>query len=299
MADFASNNGHDAHEEAWAALRALSRGALAAARTERGVDVSVGGAVVRLDPVSGALEAPSSLSAETRQMLALCLPLCLARDTVVYGHLGQSLDGQIATASGASQYVTCAENLTHMHRMRALADAVIVGAGTVERDDPRLTTRLVPGDNPVRVVIDPSLRLPAERQLFRDGAAKTLIVCRAGRPKPTRFDGLAELVEIDSQTAELAPGAIVRALAARGLRRLFVEGGGVTVSRFLGARALDRLHVTVSPVFIGRGRPGVVLPGVDRMEQTLRPAARRFLLGEDVLFDCAFERDGRTNGQRA
>ena len=63
----------------------------------------------------------------------------------------------------------------------------------------------------------------------------------------------------------------------------------MTVSRFLAAKALDRLHVTVCPVFIGRGRPGVMLPGVDSMEQTLRPAARRFLLGEDVLFDCSFD----------
>src|SRR5207245_1441303 len=87
------------------------------------------------------------------------------------------LDGQIATASGASRYVTGPQNILHMHRLRALCDAVIVGAGTVEADDPQLTTRLVAGDSPVRVVIDPGLRIARDRQIFRDRSARTLVVC--------------------------------------------------------------------------------------------------------------------------
>jgi diaminohydroxyphosphoribosylaminopyrimidine deaminase / 5-amino-6-(5-phosphoribosylamino)uracil reductase len=289
----ASSHGPNLHDTAWELVRSLrirhaSNGASA---NGAAFELNVAGTLVRFDPQRGAVQGCEALPPNTAQMLELCLPLCAPHGTnaFVYAHLGQSLDGQIATASGASQYVTSTENLQHMHRLRALADAIVVGAGTVERDDPRLTTRLVPGENPVRVVIDPSLRLPAERHVFRDGQAKTLIVCRAGRPRPARFEPAVELVEIDSSAPELPPRAIVEALQKRGLRRLFVEGGGVTVSRFLAARALHRLHVAVCPLFIGRGRPGVVLPGVDRMEQTLRPSARRFLLGEDVLFDCAFE----------
>jgi riboflavin-specific deaminase-like protein len=287
-----SSTGLDTEERAWELLRSLRARYAANGRAGSGpIELDIGGARVRFDPSSGAVSGTEPLPASTAQMLELCLPLCVPSggDALVYAHLGQSLDGQIATASGASRYVTSNANLRHMHRLRALADAIVVGAGTIERDDPKLTTRLVPGDNPVRVVIDPSLRLPAERHVFRDGEAKTVLVCRAGRPRPARFDGSLELVEIASVSADLAPRAIIEALRQRGLRRLFVEGGGVTVSRFLAARALDRLHVAVCPLFIGRGRPGVVLPGVDRMEQTLRPAARRFLLGDDVLFDCSFE----------
>jgi riboflavin biosynthesis pyrimidine reductase len=84
----------------------------------------------------------------------------------------------------------------------------------------------------------------------------------------------------------LSPRAIVEALGRRGLLRLFVEGGGVTVSRFIEARALDRLHVTIGPLLVGSGRPGIVLPGIDRVDQALRPVTRRFELGADVLFDC-------------
>jgi riboflavin-specific deaminase-like protein len=221
------------------------------------------------------------------QMLELYLPLCLANGggSTVFGHLGQSLDGQIATRSGASRYVSGPENLRHMHHLRALCDAVIVGASTVEQDDPQLTTRLVPGPSPTRVVIDPTLRLPAERQVFQDRAARTLIVCARGRSNGHRF-GEAELCEVDAEDGVMPPAAIVAALHERGLKRLFVEGGGVTISRFLAARALDRLHITICPLFIGKGRPGILLPPIEELGQALRPRTRRFSLGDDVLFDC-------------
>jgi len=86
----------------------------------------------------------------------------------------------------------------------------------------------------------------------------------------------------------LAVESVISALRARGLKRLFVEGGGVTVSRFLEARAFDRLHLTVSSVFLGAGRPGIALPGIDRLDGALRPRVRRFTLGDDVLYDCDF-----------
>ena len=91
-----------------------------------------------------------------RAMIDLYLPICSATvvNPVTVGHLGQSLDGFIATHSGESQYVTGEENILHLHRMRALCDAVVVGAGTVAADDPQLTTRHVDGPNPLRVVLD-------------------------------------------------------------------------------------------------------------------------------------------------
>jgi len=90
-------------------------------------------------------------------LIDLYLPICSATVArpITVGHLGQSIDGFIATHAGESQFVTGEENIRHLHRMRALCDAVIVGAGTVAHDDPRLTTRLVSGASPLRVVIDP------------------------------------------------------------------------------------------------------------------------------------------------
>ncbi len=217
--------------------------------------------------------------------LPLCQPLCQAGRNArrVVAHLGQSLDGCIATHTGDSARVTGPDNIMHLHRMRALSDAVIVGAGTVANDDPRLTTRLVAGAHAVRVVLDPEARLGLDYQLFRDGAAPTLLCRMAGRSElmPAR----AEVMEMPVSDNLPDLGKLVEALAERGLRRLFVEGGGVTVSDFLKQGLLDRLQIAVAPLIIGRGRTGVSLPACDAMEQALRPPKRLYQMGEDVLYD--------------
>src|SRR3954465_10401768 len=95
--------------------------------------------------------------ADARTLIDLYLPICSATRSrpIAVGHLGQSLDGFIATQAGESRWITGQENVLHSHRVRARSGAVVVGAGTVAADDPQLTTRLVPGPNPVRVVLDP------------------------------------------------------------------------------------------------------------------------------------------------
>lgn len=284
---------------AWALIRAISQRARAGAAIQQSValtwdsnhclqEVAVERAQLLLEPdAEPCFQALCRLTPEARQLLDLYLPLCVGRSAndLVLGHVGQSLDGQIATASGASRYVTGPENIVHLHRLRSLVDAVVVGAGTVDADDPALTTRLVPGEHATRVVIDPRLRVPHARKLYRDGAAPTLIVCERGhavRGGPARIP----LLEVAADGSGLCVPELLSVLAARGLRRIFVEGGGVTISHFIRAQRLDRLHVTICPIIIGRGRPGICLPGVERLEQALRPATRSFNLGSDVLFDC-------------
>ena len=84
-------------------------------------------------------------------------------DLVVVGQIGQSLDGRIATVSGHSHYINGTDGLDHLHRLRAMLDAVVVGIGTAIQDNPQLTVRRVSGPNPARVVIDPRGRLSPER----------------------------------------------------------------------------------------------------------------------------------------
>jgi diaminohydroxyphosphoribosylaminopyrimidine deaminase / 5-amino-6-(5-phosphoribosylamino)uracil reductase len=89
---------------------------------------------------------------------------------VVVGQFGQSIDARIATASGHSHYINGPAGLAHLHRLRALVDAVVIGVGTAIADDPQLTVRRVSGPSPARVVIDPQGRLPAAaRLLHADG----------------------------------------------------------------------------------------------------------------------------------
>jgi riboflavin-specific deaminase-like protein len=228
-------------------------------------------------------------------MLDLYLPVCAAPPRpglpLTLAHLGQSLDGFIATGTGDSYYVTGPSNVRHMHRLRALCDAVIVGAGTVERDDPQLTTRHVPGLCGTRVVLDPRRRLDASCRVFSDGAAETLLVVGADGPAPSagaRF-GQAEVIAVPAPHGMLDLRVLLERLRARGLTAVLVEGGGVTVSRFLEANLVDRLHVAIAPLITGAGRPGLSLPARERIADCLRPAYRVFRMGEDVLFDCALQ----------
>lgn len=217
-----------------------------------------------------------------------CLFCATAHQPVVIGHLGQSLDGQIATSTGDSYFVTGEENLRHLHRMRALCDAIVVGANTVADDNPRLTTRLVPGPNPVRVVLDPSGRLKQPRHVFDDDAAPTMSVQAgnsAGANGTDYSTGQTEIIRIASDNHLLCPLAVRAALTARGLHAIFVEGGGLTVSGWLNAGALTRLQLACAPVLIGQGRPGIQIPGVARMQASLRPAYGLYQMGEDVMWD--------------
>jgi len=277
-----------AEAAAWAAVLRLRRAARRGDLTLP-MDLDIAAAPIHI-AANGAWQGGATLPPEAASLLDLYLPLALvpARRSFVLAHLAQSLDGRIATSGGASQWLTGPEDLCHTHRLRALADAVIVGAATVRQDDPRLTVRRCPGDQPVRVVLDTNLTLAADRQVFQDAEAPTLVLAAADRARNVARLGAAEIVPVPREGERLAPQAIRSVLARRGLYWLFVEGGGVTVSRFLAAEVLDRLQIAVAPVIIGSGRPGLQLAEIGDLADALRPAVRRFTLGADVLIECNF-----------
>lgn len=229
-------------------------------------------------------------------LLDLYLPLCSAtiRRPIAVGHLGQSLDGFIATETGDSQFVTGQANMVHMHWLRGLCDAVVVGAGTVAADDPQLTTRHVPGPHPLRVIFDPSRRLTAQYRVFTDSGAPTIYACRQEHVARGETQvGQAPIVGLSAAGPGGVPAALLRMLRERGCARVFIEGGGVTVSAFLEAGLLDRLHLAVAPVIIGSGRPAIRLRPSTHLRDCPRPAYRVYRMGGDVLFDCDLRADGQ------
>ena len=231
---------------------------------------------------------------QARQLLTTFLPLCRhlpeSADPIVVGQMGQSLDGRIATVTGASKYINGEGGLLHLHRLRAVCDAVIIGAGTASEDNPRLTVRLASGPNPVRVVIDRHRRVPATHDIFTDEQSPTLRLV-AGDYEPGEKllprSGVTEVPCLGDEE-QTQPGRILEVLGDFGLKRLFIEGGGLTVSGFLTAGLLDHLHVMVAPMIIGSGRPAFSLPEIETLDSALRPSASMVDLGSDMLFDLDF-----------
>jgi riboflavin-specific deaminase-like protein len=203
---------------------------------------------------------------------------------MVVGQIGQSLDGRIATESGHSKYINGPAGLTHLHRLRALVDAVVIGVGTAIADDPQLTVRRVAGQQPARVVIDPNGRLRNKARVFSEDGVRRILVTAEGQsvaPAPG-----VELVRLPTTGGHLSPASILASLSACGLHRILIEGGADTVSRFLTAGCLDRLHVMVAPIILGAGRPGIVLPPVERADQAMRVPMLTHQIEDETLFDC-------------
>ena len=220
---------------------------------------------------------------EAARELLDCLTPLAAQSRWVIAQLGQSLDGRIATESGHSHYINGFESLVHLHRLRALADAVVVGAGTAAADNPQLTVRHVTGQHPVRVVIDPRGRVPAEHALFTTDTAPTLHITG---PDVNGATSHAERCVLPLNThGQFTPRDVIDLLAQRGLTRILVEGGGITVSQFIEAGVIERLHLLVAPLLIGSGRPGLQMTPIDTLESALRPSMRTFRCGDDTLFD--------------
>ena len=205
-------------------------------------------------------------------------------DLVIVGQVGQSLDGRIATTSGHSHYINGPEGLAHLHRLRALVDAVVVGIGTVLADDPQLTVRRIAGPHPARVIVDPRGRLPVTARVLTADGVDRLVVTH----EDARLDLPAgvETVMLPAHSGHIAPASILAALAARGFRRIMIEGGAHTISRFLAARCFDRLHVIVAPLILGAGPPAFNLEPIARVDEALRPPVHAHRLGNEMLFDC-------------
>jgi len=225
-------------------------------------------------------------SAPERAALDLYGPLA-RRDSrpTITGQIGQSLDGRIATAGGEARDVSGPDGLNHLHRLRALAEGVVIGVRTALHDAPRLTVRRCEGPNPARIVIDPRGRLPDDSPvLIPDGARR--IVIQAVNTK--RAAGV-EVIRMEAGSGQFAPELIVEALREAGLFYLLIEGGSYTIAKFIEAGLLDRLHVAVSPLLIGGGPSGLTLfQQPETLADALRPDTRVFSLGSDIVFDCGF-----------
>jgi diaminohydroxyphosphoribosylaminopyrimidine deaminase / 5-amino-6-(5-phosphoribosylamino)uracil reductase len=212
-----------------------------------------------------------------------------------------TLDGKLATHSGDSRWITGELSRREAHRMRARADAVLVGIGTVLADDPELTVRAVRGRNPLRVVLDAQLRTPAKTKLVRSAASTRTLIFHAADARPARLRALSKAgVELcavrTTKLGTLVLAEVLRELHARGVEQLLVEGGARVHGAFLDAQLVDRVAVFVAPRILGDGSAPSLALGARRSRiadawQLTAVAQRR--LGDDVLITGAIARRNR------
>ena len=205
----------------------------------------------------------------------------------VVAQLGQSLDGRIALPSGESRWINGAAALRHVHRLRAAVDAVLVGVGTALADDPLLNVRHVEGRNPARVILDPRGRIRPDLKCLQPDGARRIVLRSHGCAGATALPDGVEILSLPVHADAVAPADVVDVLARSGLRRILVEGGARTVSGFVDAGAVDRLHLLVAPVILGSGTTGLGLKPIVKLADALRFRTDVHVLeGGDVLFDC-------------
>jgi riboflavin-specific deaminase-like protein len=205
----------------------------------------------------------------------------------------QTLDGRLATSTGSSQWISAPDSLRFSHELRAEHDAIVVGVGTARKDDPRLTVRLVAGQNPLRVVVDSALRIPLTAAVLAEGAAPGTVLAVTARAPAAKSDraralGATVLCLPTNSEGRVDLVALLASLHNRGVESVLVEGGAGMITALLRARMVDRLVVCVAPKILGAGIEAVGDLGI-------RELARALILADTLVTPCGVDLilDGR------
>jgi len=210
----------------------------------------------------------------------------------------QTLDGRIATASGHSRWISSPPSLRFAHRLRAVHDAILVGADTVRMDNPELTCRLVRGRNPLRIVVDSGLRLPPDANIFSDGKQTVAVTTRRAPAESRRLlekKGI-EVLEIGEDPAgRVDLTQLLTVLGKRKISSVLVEGGAAVATAFLKENLVDRLLIVLAPKIVGGGVNAVGDLGIRRMDDALTYRYERIIrCGADLILDARLSRPAMT-----
>jgi GTP cyclohydrolase II len=226
-------------------------------------------------------------------LLGHLLPREGARPSVTV-HYAQTIDGRLATRTGNSQWISGQESMVLAHALRASHAAVLVGAGTVAADDPRLTARLVEGPSPIRIVLDSTLRLSPRASVVTDDTAPTILATTGRAPADRRRDfarGNVEVLVLPSTAdGRVDLGSLLDELGARGLATLLVEGGAGVITAMIRERRVSRLVVSIAPLVLGTGIEAIGDLDIMRLRDALSFRRASFSqLGADVIFEGELE----------
>tara|TARA_B100000959_G_scaffold137155_1_gene144222 strand:- start:4519 stop:5409 length:891 start_codon:yes stop_codon:yes gene_type:complete len=223
-----------------------------------------------------------NLDSELQNMFDLYMPIIFngVNNTYLIAHIAQTLDGYIATKSGESKYISSPQNLEHIHMLRAISDIIIVGTNTVRLDNPMLTTRLVKGSSPMRLILDKKNTLKNNYNVFsnKDGNGYKII-----SEKIKNYNNNVFTLPLYKNKFDL--NDIISLLKKLNKRIVYIEGGGSTVSNFYNNKLLNKIHLCISPIIIGQGRNSFILPKIKSLKNIKDNKIKYFKMGEDILCD--------------
>jgi diaminohydroxyphosphoribosylaminopyrimidine deaminase/5-amino-6-(5-phosphoribosylamino)uracil reductase len=229
--------------------------------------------------------AGGDLPAPAAAMLELYLPYCLAPvharrmgRAFAVSHFAQSLDGRIATLDGNARWIGCDENRLHAHRMRALCDGILIGAGTLRTDRPALTVRHAEGPDPVRIVVGDADDLACLEQA---GPGAIVVIADDHGPSSAQVEHIA----LPRTDGRIATSAILEQLFCDGILSVYIEGGATTTTTFLAEGNIDVLQLHISPMIIGPGINSFAGSPIESVADSVRFAPHVYRsVGDGMMF---------------
>jgi diaminohydroxyphosphoribosylaminopyrimidine deaminase/5-amino-6-(5-phosphoribosylamino)uracil reductase len=203
----------------------------------------------------------------------------------------QTLDGRIATTTGESQWISSEASLKFTHQLRAAHDAILVGAGTVIKDNPELTVRLVHGRNPLRVIVDSELNISRQSKIFQNISSTPTLIATSKNASDPRFQRLAgsgtEIINIKAdKNGNVDLKTLFKMLAGRNISSILIEGGAQIITSTLKDNLANRLITIIAPKIIGTGIEAVGDLNIRKLEAAKKLSIQKVLRrGDDIIVD--------------
>lgn len=209
--------------------------------------------------------------------------------------LAQTLDGRIATHSGDSRWITGKRARTYTHRWRSWVDAIMVGAGTVLADDPRLTVRHVQGRDPRPLIVDGRLRVSPQAQAFTHPEA--VLITDVAHPQqtldPFRDHGI-QLWPFSTHDATINLHEVIQRAASESITSILIEGGGHLAAAALKAQIVDQIMVFIAPRILGEGIAAIadlhiinIAQSINLQDVLVRRLGVDLLYTAEVVYPCS------------
>ena len=216
-----------------------------------------------------------------RQCCEIIIPLLLKNNSNLIGQIGQSIDGKIALNNGKSHYINEKESIIYLHCLRSISDGVLVGVNTIIKDNPLLTTRKIKGQNPTRLIIDPSLKLTNKYKIFKDNN-KNIIFTNSSKKKKLYN---TTIVKFPKKNFTLS---IYKYLKKTSLKTILIEGGPTTLSHFIELKLLNYMQFIISPTIIGSGIDSLKLKPITNLKNAIRKKNTISKLGKEIIVTLDF-----------